>query len=373
MDLIATANSTVSTIAKAVDYVKNNVFGHFNDTSMTTITKLTRAEPLTIISNDCSNLAYLPDLMNTMVSLYSAHYLQAVAIMTRVRDIEVVRLLDRLNPDRDSTGFLLEGRLATESIYEGRLFNNQYSLPTARVMAAESDSSKGGGSGMVDRAALYEASNLAVGKLLNVVIDTTDAEGNERSHNIPVSVRLSPTFVPTDTLNYIFTHRAIDDSWTEKWYAWRAGRISFIKDGIFAQNMIDEYRKAAMQDKSGTLQEIVRRATNARTYGMLTKNPSLAVSSNLYVISKPVSQAIEHKVGVKFADSRGRAKLLNGTYAMIIAVVDEEKEMIDFYFRDIEAPARVSVRSLKSVSKDKNGLDIGDLMRSLMEGKTPTF
>lgn len=375
MDAIAAVNATTTTVAKALDYFKNNVAGHFTDTSMTAITKLTRAEPLTVISNDCSNLSYLPDLMNTLCSVYSGYYLQAVSMLTQIRDVEVVRILDRLNPDRDSTGFLLAGRMATENAYN-RNHSYKYSLPTARVMAMESDRNHLADP-KVDRvaqSALYEASNLAVGKLLNVPISVVTKANEEKTINMPISVRLSPTLVPVETVNYIFTHRSVSpDDWFEKWHAWRAGRIGLIKDAIFSQNMIDEYRRAAIKDRSGTLQEIVRRAANAKTYGVLTNNPSLAVSTNLYILSKSAAMAIEQKTGYKFSSGSGRKKLLEGTYGMIIVVVDPDREMIDFYYRDIEQPTRISVRSLQAAAKKKDGVDIADVMRSLLEGKTPTF
>ena len=375
MDIVATANAALTTVAKTLDYFKSNVAGHFSDTSMTAITKLTRAEPLTLISKDCANLAYLPDVLNTLAGLYSAYYLQTVAILTRVNDIEVVKILDRLNPDRDSTGFLLAGRLAQESAYNGIRQDLRFSLPTKAVFVREAEDHTTAIAGKEAAQTLYEANNLIVGKLLNVAISVpTDDGESTKTVNVPVSVRLAPALLPQDTIGYIFSHRAqADGGLIESWYAAKAGRQSFIRDGIFAQNLIDEYRKAAIQDKTGTLQEIVRRATNARSYGVLTKNPSLAISSNLYVLSKPVAQFIEQKVGTRFNTAAGREKLLKGTYAMVVAIIDSEREMVEFYFRGIDRPSVVSVRSLAAASKNKNGVDITDVMRSLLEGKTPSF
>ena len=81
MDLVTTTNATLTAVSKALDYFKNNVAGHFTDQSLTSITKLTRAEPLTIISHDCANLEYLPDLLNNVASIYSGYFLQAVSML----------------------------------------------------------------------------------------------------------------------------------------------------------------------------------------------------------------------------------------------------------------------------------------------------
>ena len=370
MDVLTTTNATLTAVAKALDYFKNNVAGHLSDTSLTQITKLTRAEPLTIISQDCANLAYLPELLNNVVSIYAGYFLQAISMLTRVNDIEVIRILDRLNPDRDSTGFLLQGRYATESVVDQIASNYKYSLPTRSVMAAEAlDDGKAEAQ---NQKTIYETANLAVGKLLSVDIAVCGKDGESKVVKVPVSVRLSPALLNDESLVHIFTHRKSDTGLIERYHSWRAGRISLIKDMIFCQDLINEYRRAAMNDKSGTMAEIVRRVNNSRTFGLLTHNPSLATASNIYVLSNETAALIESKVGAKFNSAQGREKILENTYAMIIAVVNDEWDQVTFYFNGIAYPATLSTRALKDSSKSK-GPDVGDIMRTLLEGKAPTF
>lgn len=371
MDLIATTNATLTAVAKVIDYFKNNVAGHLSDSSLTGITKLTRAEPLTIISQDCANLEYLPDLLNNLASIYSGYFLQAIAILTRVNDIEVIRILDRLNPDRDSSGFLLEAR-ATESIDNLVAESYKYALPMTSVLARESSDDGDPRFDQTNQKAIYETANLAVGKLLSVDIAICDKEGKTKVIKLPVSVRLAPAILNDESMAYIFTHRKNDTGLVERYHSWRAGRISLIKDMIFCQDLINEYRRAAIKDKSGVLTEIVRRVNNARSFGLLTKNPSLAVASNLYVLSKASAQAIEAKVGAKFSSVEGRNKILENTYAMVVAIVDHEWNQVTFYFNGIAQPSTLNLRSLQSSSKNK-GPDIGDIMRTLLEGRAPTF
>lgn len=388
MDLLATTNATLTAVAKALDYFKTNIAGHLTDSSLTSITKLTRAEPLTIISQDCANLEELPDLLNTVTSIYSGYFLQAVSLMTRVNDVEVIRILDRLNPDRDSTGFLLQGRAtALESIHIQLKSSYQYSLPTREIFATEAvlDASAPFDGGAVHDAngrdrqfdptntkVIYETANLAVGKMLNVAITVDDKNGCAKTVNVPVSVRLSPAVLNTESLTHIFTHRKEDTGLVERYHSWRAGRISLIKDMIFCQDLINEYRRASIADKTGTLNEIVRRVNNARSFGLLTKNPSLAVASNIYVLSKNAAQAIEAKVGQQFKNPAGRAKILENTYAMIVAVVDPDWDQVTFYFNGIAYPSTFKLGALKSINKGK-GPDVADIMKSLLEGKAPSF
>lgn len=376
MDLIKEVNSALSTIARVIDYFKTNIAGHVKDSSLTQLTKLTRAEPMTLISQDCANLEYLPSLLNTLTSIYSGYYLQAVSILSSaVTNVEVVKVLDALNPNRDSTGFLLQGR-SDAAKDAGRLFateNFKHSLPTRLVTAMEEANRQ-----QDNLKVIYELENLAVGKLLNVDI-TVPGQGvdkNGRPCNqtvtVPITVRLAPYIVNQDSLNYIFTHRKEQDSIVERYHSWRAGRISLIRDAIFCQDLIDEYRKAALKDKSGALQEIITRVNGNRGFGLLTKNPSLAISTNLYVISSDAAAAVEAKLGQRFSSAQGREKIFQGTYAMIIAVVDTEREFVNFYFNGIAQPSTISVRALKA-SGNKKGPDVTDIMKVLLEGRAPTF
>lgn len=370
MDLIATTNATLGAVAKVLDYFKENVAGHLNDSSLTSITKLTRAEPLTVISNDCANLDYLPDILNALVSIYSGYILQAVSVLTRVNDVEVVRILDRINPDRDSTGFLLQGRMSTESVHNLLASSYKYSLPTAKIMALEADRPM---ISQQDQKTIYETANMAVGKLINVAISTgSEADGSCKTVNIPMSVRLAPAMLNEESISMIFTHRKDDTGIVERWHSYRAGRISLIKDMIFCQDLINEYRRAAIKDRTGTLSEITRRVNNARTYGLLTNNPSLAVSSNIYILSDTSAAFIEGKTGKRFSNPKNREELLEGTYAMIIAIVSDEWNQTTFYFNGIAQPMVVKNSALKSANKGK-GPDIADVMKSLLEGRAPSF
>lgn len=372
MDAINAVNTAITTVAKVIDYFKTNVAGHVTDSSLTKLTKLTRAEPLTIISNDCANLENLNDILQYLLNCYVGYIVQTAAILGRVNSIETVRILDAINPDRDSTGLLLQGRfhndkLAAENATYFLRENYQYALPTReRVIAKSIAAMEGSGSvAEGDTKNIYEMPNLAVGKLINLNIGVDD-----KDVKIPMQVTLAPAILPTESLTYLFTHRKEDTSLVERYHSWRAGRIELIRDMIFGSDLIREYRRASLKDKTGTLQEIVRRANNARAFGLLTKNPSLAIASNMYVMTKDTAAAIEAKTGQRFSSPQGREKLLEGTYAMIIAIVEPEWNMVTVYFNGIAQPSTFSLKALKG--KDK-GPDMGDVMRSLLEGRAPAF
>lgn len=141
---------------------------------------------------------------------------------------------------------------------------------------------------------------------------------------------------------------------------------------IFCQDVIDEYKRAMMMDDTGTMQEMIRRVNNAKKFGILTKNPSLVASSNLFVISEEVARSIESELGGRLSDPVVREKAFDSTYAMIIAVVNRDWKRVTFYTRGIAAGTDMSVNELKSASKDK-GADIMETLKQFNMGMPASF
>lgn len=371
MDL-GVINTTLTTVANVVNKIKDDVTNYYTTKSLTEATKLTRVEPLTIISKDLINLEYMPDVAQSLLSIFCGYYLQAVSMLTRVSDVEVVRILDKLNPDRDETGFLLTEQVSRESIKNLVLENYKHSLPTHSSIAIE-------GTDEDNIKFVNEVNNLSVGKLLNVVIcynenanDEYASEKKEAKVSIPVSVRLLASVIPNATISHLLAYKKDDNSLVERFHSWRGGRIGFIRDLIFCQDLIDEHKRALIGDETGTMQEIMRRVNNSKKFGLLTKNPSLVSASNLFVISEEIARELESKLGGKLSNPKIRNKAFENTYAMIIAVVDREWERVTFYSRGISASTDVSIKELKAAAKGK-GPDITDILKSFSLGSQPTF
>lgn len=415
---------------------KDALINVVDTTSLTDIAKLSRVEPLAVISKDCLTLDYLPDIMHSMLNIFIGYYLQAIAIGARVDSVKVIKTLDRLNPDRDATGWLIASSL--ESMQDvATLDMSQYEYRLPRQFAMEAKGGKGGKNNNDDKGDLIEetsstfnyktigpevnknpgnasvrdpakilseTANLAVGKIINVEIGTTRAqiEGSntnkdqtwkkkngdtnpknskqfetkntevESTTSIPVMVRLSPSLLPTASIVKIMTSLSQDDTIVERFHAWRSGRISFIKDLILCQDMIEEHRKALINDEQGTYSEIMRRVNNSRKFGLLTQNPSLATASNLFVITHEVALQIEQKLGGKLSNARIRERAFDSTYAMIIAVIDTRYNRVIFYHRGVATATDVSISEIKASSKGK-GPDIMDIFKAYQLGNAPSY
>ena len=354
--------------------------------SLSEAAKLTRVEPLTIISDSCVNLEYMVDINQSILSIFAAYYLQAVNILTKINSVEVVRVLDKLNPDRDMTGFLAENRLSTESISNKELYvanNYRYKLPTKRLSIATEVGDSKSAISMIN-----EISNLSVGKMLEIEIpymtnqdqgtrsgvgvNITVNSGKQEFVKLPVNIRLIVSSISSRAICHLLALKKEDEDISARFHSWRSGRISFIKDLIYCQDLIMEYRKAIIKDETNTIDEIVRRVNSAKKFGLLTHNPSLASASNIFVISDTDKIALESALGGKLANPHIRQKAFDNTYAMIIVVVDKMAERVTFYIRGVSGATDLSIKEIKSCNKNK-GPDIADMLKLLNAGNPISF
>lgn len=367
MDLTV-VDAALTKIANLINELKDKYLDYNDSVSLTEVSKLSRVEPLTILSRDCLNLDIMPDVNQSLLSLFSAYYLQAVDMMSSVKDIEVIKLLDSLNPNRDETGFLLTERASRESLNTLALENYKFDLPKSTNIALEFDKEK--------EEKLVNISNLSVGKLLNVTIKYKHKDEFEQKVDkevtVPISVRLIVSAIPNESIIHLLGMKTEDTNVVERFHAWRSGRISFIKDLIFCQDLIDEYKKAMVKDSSGTIQEIMRRVNNSKAFGLLTRNPSLASASNLFVITEENARQLEAKLGGPLRNPRIRQRAFDSTYAMIITVIDRDYERVTFYTRNINSESNFSYKEIKNAAKGK-GPDIADMIKLLQLGQAPSF
>jgi hypothetical protein len=357
---------TISDIGNIAARLSNNA----KTTSLVEFTSAARVEPLTIVGSDCVNLEYLPDVLQSLQSLFSGYYLQAISLTATIGDIKVIKLLDKLNPSRTPT----LGSFANENYNDNwRLASESYKhrLPTSKNKVAL-EAEKEAVNFLLGKDTLTtvrDLTNLSVGKLINVTIKGSDGKA---AFEIPISIRLMVSQLPDSSMTHLLSMQTEDVSLKERYHAWRAGRISFIKDLVLCQDLISEHRKALMTDKDGTYSEIVRRVNNNKQAGLIQNNPSLATASNLVVISDATARNVEDKMGGKLSNIRIREKIFNSTYIMILVVIDRQSERITFYHRGIDAATNVGLRDIK-VSNKSGGADISDFLKSYMMGNNPSL
>lgn len=205
---------------------------------------------------------------------------------------------------------------------------------------------------------------------------------------IPIMVRLLVNVVPTRTLESLLVRYKEDISFSERWFSWRAGRIRFWKDLVMCQDLVREHKRTvidAENDVVGKIDSRVNKAIMTKTANIGLKaatdrfddiknidTMSFGVASNLYVITASEATKFEYFLGGKLSDIRTRNKLFGNGYAMILVVVDPDRERVKFYINGVDGYTDLSVKEIKSMSKNK-GPDIGDMLKMLQMGMSPTF
>jgi len=377
------------------------IYANSSTHGLSEATRAARVEPLTLISKNCLPLEYLSDINQGLLDLFIGYYLQAVALLSTIENVKVVRLLDKLNPDRDLNEIMLfesykeKVYIAAESFkyrlpavgenVDVLLGNLERSIEAASILDTtisipdaddEENYSRrneignyvGGGKSSSTRQ-LNEAADLSSGKLINVTLKINSEEAT-----VPVSFRLASTITPFSVIKNICTYHKDDNTFIERYHAWRSGRISLIKDLVLCQDLIDERKKLLMTDKDNAFSEIIKRANNNKKFGLLSDNPSLATASNIFVITSDEANEIGATLGGRFGSKLVMRKIFDNSYAMIICVIDPDWEMVSYYTRGITHPTEVSVKDIKKRSKGKDSsLDILNILKSYNLGNTPNL
>lgn len=368
-----TVIQTISELAK-----KTSTFrGAMKTGSLVQFTQSARVEPLCILGSDVVNLEFMPLVMQSLQSIFTGYYLQAIALTTQVNSVKVVKVLDKLNPSRNADLSSMFSK-AFESFKENnkkvftdwRLASESYKwrLPTTKnVPALESEMLALEGATDTQKA-INELVNLSVGKMIDVQI--SGEEGTKMS--IPISIRLIANRMPEPSLVHLMSLSSADTSFKERYHAWRAGRLSFVKDLILCQDIITAHKKALINDKDGVYSEIINRVNQNKIVSMQSGDVSLASASNLFVISQNTAEAIEQKLYGKLSNPKVREKIFNTTYAMIIVVVDPYTEKVTFYHRGIATASTMSVGDLKIANKG-SGPDVSEIMKAYMAGSSPSL
>lgn len=352
--------------------------------SLIEYTQPTRVEPIVLMDESLIRLPYANDIMQSLTSLFSGYYLQAIALSVNVGSVDVIRLLDKLNPKRNATDNLINGvsnGVATVvSLEDARSYRFALPVPGGRdglqklnVSLEDIDDPIPEGNpptltnGRDTVFMLGELTNLSVGKMLEVNIES---EGNKAT--FPINVRLICSGIGTKELVHILSVGSKNISVKERFHAWRAGQLEFVRDLLLCQDLIDAHKKTLAKDPTGLYDELRKRRKGNSISAIFSGQPSVATASNIIVMSSQAVKDVERQVGGRLKDFRVREKLFRETYCMILCVVDPEWEHVTFYHRSIAIPTEMSVKEL-AVSNKGKGPDVAEILKAYQLGNSPAI
>lgn len=395
--------------------------------SLVEFTRPTHNEFLTVVEDNLVALPYMPDLMQSALSLVSGYYLSAVSLLVDIPKIDIIRTLDQLSSSRDPMeaflGTVSKGAVGlnkqtgvfgkfvgTESFEYGlpgpdaqinvaleaagmgslggsaskpqhdpfgSLSGNsavtdgkqreQRQAPAPHAAPTPRAETAGTGIGRDTLATIKELSNLSVGKLLEV---TMERDGNRAV--VPVQMRLMVTNTDTQTMSLILSTASDHNTFKERYYRMKAGQLSFVNDLILCRDLISEARKTRVRDKSGFFEHMMRNKGRNTAAGMFSGAPSVNNASAIIVVSDETAKKAELLLGGKLSKFECREKLFQHTNAMLLFVVERKWGMVTVYHRSIETASTLSAAELKRANKS-SGADVEDILRAYTSGSSPSL
>ncbi len=383
---------------------------HAKGVSLADFAKNARVQPITVISKDLIALKELDSILLSVLNVFTAYYIQAFSVDSiKINGVSVDKILYKYNPNGSKNAFesfnqnhysiedydhALPGTLSTEAHYAFRN-SDKYNLPLTDNANRE-----------VEGNTLFkDDASLSVGKLINLnltlpmathwnqtlltdrgntpITANHDGEWNkderhgitgsyDRDVVIPVLIQLSSVVLGTESVINLVASNSVDKTLNDRWIQYKSGQISFIKDLILCNDIIDEKKKLLMSDETDTYLNILKRIQKSQVGAIFSSEGlSFASASNIYVISESVAKEIEYRIGGKLSNYRTRNKLFLGNYGMILVVIDREWERVTFYYRNMEAGTDVSFSSLAKAG-NKN-TDIYEIFKMFNNGGSPIF
>jgi hypothetical protein len=358
---VAAADKALSLFNAVISGLKNNAGA---PKSLIDVAKVARVEPLCIIDSDCIHLDFMPDVMQTLQSIFASYYLQAVnALGTTIDGVTVAKRLAPLNPNAFSDG-AFDWRMSLES-YKYRLPTTHNHLAVSMEKAAnpmkanpmEADRDASGD--------IKESVALSIGKIYNVTI-----KSNESSAVVPVSIRLLANTMPSNSLVNMFTFQTDEDmDFKERFHSWRSGRISLINDLVLCNDILDKQRKMLLKDNTTVYQQILNRENKNRLFSILSNTKSYSGASNIAIISTDTASKVEEKIYGKLKNLKQRNVIFDNTNLMILAVIDKNWERITFYYRGIAESSTLGIKDIKSFNKGSD--NVSDMLKAFIAGSSP--
>uniref|UniRef100_A0AAU7PF72 Uncharacterized protein n=1 Tax=Burkholderia phage vB_BgluM-SURPRISE13 TaxID=3159457 RepID=A0AAU7PF72_9VIRU len=354
------------TAGKVIDALRSGTADSYVD-----YTRPSRVEPLMIVDSSVLFNENTPTVTQSLHSAFSAYYLLSWNMLQATIDnIAVARHLDKLNPNRSPKDSAIDTAGAIWSMsnesFKHRLPRFTVSNEATELLGGANEISEPGG--LVGRSVevIKEASNLSVGKILEVQIS---AGGNKGT--LPIMIRLQASTMVPDLVAKLLSTGHVDNDVSTRWIKYRSGQINLV-DLLTARDLVKEHKKNLMSDKSGVYTALSNQRRNNRFAGLLSLNPSVANSTNLMVTTTETIKKVELMMNDKFSNFKARQKLFDATGLFIVAVMDPEYDRVQFYTTGIPSVSDLSIRECKA-SNQKEGASITDILKAYQLGNAPSF
>lgn len=344
--------------------------------SLLEYTAPSRIEPMCMIEAGLWNKPYMPDVLQSVTSMFSAMYLSAVSLSTVIDGVSVAGRLDQFSPNRradhslaDTLGSLVAveqfkfglppiSQVASEGVLFDRLIGKD---------GTEDEKTTIGQTTVRENLnILRENNNLSVGKTFNVEFTV---KGERASATVTVRLNTVPT--PSGAIINILEGGAPDMNTKERAYKVKAGEIHWLADMIGCADLLDKRRKAILNDPTGIYLKTIRDQRKNALAGWLSGKPSVAQASHIVVMSEEAKVDLERRLTIRMDKPKERERLFENSAILVIYVINDDYDRVTAYFRTIEQHTTFSLSSMKNAVK--GGMDVKQMMEMVLGNRAPTF
>ena len=205
----------------------------------------------------------------------------------------------------------------------------------------------------------------------------TKTQQGIQSFKVYIYVQLIPYILDSVSAGDFFSFNFVP-GFLRRWKQLRSGEIKFIRDFIFARDLIERQKAAIKKDKTGVLVDMMLRQKNAlfrwamHAVGIRPENHNSA--SSMFVISKQSFDTACAAQRIDFKSNSVRQSFFNKTFTMLILVVDPMYGTMEMYINGVNVIGKYTFDMINKVgAKGKDSFDLKQIMQSLNQGMTPKF
>lgn len=321
--------------------------------------KNTSVEPLTIVDRKLQMEPATERILYTVNELVAIMYLQVASRLSAldIDAVRVTRVLEKLATDRDP----LASIAATES--EGANFIDLAIMQYAGLEADEEFKT-----GNRDNDKVIDAPNLAVGKLISVTFSAKDSK-----IEVPVGIRLNTKIVPSAYIAEMFKANFHNLNIYDRIKLYQRSETT-LAETIFSLDQIKRQESALMKDPDGEVSNHFNAALKEVGYTALTGEVSINRASAVIILDDKSLEGINATIRGKVTKFKDRERFLQGSAAMLLAIVDREAEVVDFYYRGFRHATTLTYRQMGvGKSAASKSLDLTDALGDMLSGTVPKF
>lgn len=330
--------------------------------------KNTMVNPLTLIESSIAHNPHIDEVLYACNDIYGTLYFAMASRLTAldVDAVRVTRILEKLATDRDPLMSIAGAESAGAAIMLGLESAMAPLLGNEAYKDAADEPFGVSGKDQLDK--VLPADSLSVGKVLTLTFSE-----NGTTIPVPVSVRLNTNIASSSLIRDIYLANFTDFNLIRRVkQATVYGEITLF-EAFTGLDYIKRQERLHKADVNGQLNSHFGDAAKEVGFSLLTGDVAVNRASGVIVIDKANLRQLESAFRGRLDKYRDRQRLMDGTACMLMAVMDQEEEMVTFYLKGIKTTQRLKFSQLKVKSNGSSAIDINQIMGGAMVGTVPSL